>query len=54
MSILLLVIVRLLDWLRQDLWLAVRVVRWSKLIIIVPHADWLFLSNVASWGSLSE
>ena len=54
MSILLFVIVRLLGRFRQDLWLAVGIVSGSKLIIIVSHADRLFLGNVATWSSLSE
>ena len=54
MSILLFVIVRLLGRLRQDLRFAIRVVSGSKLIVIVLHADRLFLGNIGTWSSLSE
>ena len=53
MSILLFVIICLLDRFRQDLRLAIWVVRGSKLIIIVAHADWIFL-EIGTWSSLSE
>ena len=54
MSILLFVIVRLLGRFRQDLRFAIRVVRGSKLIVIVLHADRLFLSYIGTWSTLSE
>ena len=54
MSILLFVIVRLLDRLRQGLRLVIRVIRRSELIIIVSHANRLFLGYVSTGSSLGE